>query len=919
MRDVCSPSRRPRLRLLALLPLLIPVSCREAYREGADRESYHLLKAATRDTPWQVDGEFTLDADVRSRLHDPSDPDRPVLPAPGPDLYRYQIQLDSLEGASTRRGLALEDDSEAGSSKIQPIPGSYWEVLPPACLDRMFEFDSVLLEYRRLHGELPEGLDSEAAPRLSLRQTLEQARLNSREYQDQKERLYRAALALTLERYDYGLKFLTPSVGSDATYVIDESDGTRTESGSVDSSAQIDGLLLTGGTFLARFANQVVFTFDGPEGWSRDLSSELLFQIDQSLLQRDIQFDALIQAERNLVYAARDYARFRREFFLDIATRFYGILQNYRSIEIESQNYFSLVRTFEQAQAELRSGVTSAPNPVAVDQFEQGMLSGRSSLISAWNRLEQSLDSLKIEMGLPTELPLNVNLDELTELTDLDSAEVDAERVRRWLGRLEYLRTQSNLNRPEVLNATKYLVLRLLEWMEATGNSAGSLAELRELLARVLVEQARIQVENARQTWVETTEGDTRSPLVFSMGRLYDLLSASLELLESLVRLGKAIAVESRDWNDLEVRLESFREKIQTFSDRLPEAIQDPEGATLTQMRSGAIELEREMGELAASLAGELLEGEAAGDADRNQKALDLAEEAVSRSKQLIEGADLGLTTISIGVDEAMGTALVQRFDLMNERGRLADDLRRVKLAADDLATVLDLRATHRISSREDKPLKFSSRDSQTAFSLGIDLPVERKSQRNAYRNALLSYQAGRRSLQQLEDTVKFNIRDALRGLEETRTQYSINVRRAALAAEQVISIRLQLALGIQGVRGTDLLDALQDSRNALISVANARIGYIVDRAELAHDLEQLQLGEDGFWPHIVDATYQPIPDLEHPENAGEIYGSIPGYLLVSSELREQLVPVAVEEREWIDRQADRVEESGEEGAGESP
>lgn len=110
---------------------------------------------------------------------------------------------------------------------------------------------------------------------------------------------------------------------------------------------------------------------------------------------------------------------------------------------------------------------------------------------------------------------------------------------------------------------------------------------------------------------------------------------------------------------------------------------------------------------------------------------------------------------------------------------------------------------------------------------------------------------------------------------------------RAALAAEQVTSVRLRLALGVKGVRGLDLLDALQSSREALIAVADDRIGYIADRADLVLKLELLQLEDSGNWPHIADPDHRPEPDLHDPDGAGPAYGDIPSWVLVSGEIRE--------------------------------
>ena len=141
----------------------------------------------------------------------------------------------------------------------------------------------------------------------------------------------------------------------------------------------------------------------------------------------------------------------------------------------------------------------------------------------------------------------------------------------------------------------------------------------------------------------------------------------------------------------------------------------------------------------------------------------------------------------------------------------------------------------------------------------------------------------------QLEDQIKFEIRDGVRTLDQIRVQYPISVTQAALAAEQVISTQLQLELGVPEVRETDLLDALQRSRLALREVANSRISYLVRRAEFVLDLELMQLDERAFWPQINDPNYQPEPNGAYPWNAGSAYGTFPSYLKVSHEYRRML------------------------------
>jgi hypothetical protein len=232
-----------------------------------------------------------------------------------------------------------------------------------------------------------------------------------------------------------------------------------------------------------------------------------------------------------------------------------------------------------------------------------------------------------------------------------------------------------------------------------------------------------------------------------------------------------------------------------------------------------------------------------------------------------------------------MFTALVSRLDLMNERGRVADERRAIKLAADDLRSVMNLNAEQTIRTRRNRPFGFTTDHSSTRLGISLDLPLNRKAQRNSYRLALIGYQAALRNLTLLEDNIKLAVRDELRGLALAQDQYLISVASAALAAERVLSTRLELALGFPGVAARDFLEAQDAYRGALSSVADNHLGQIVERARFFLDLELLELDQSGFWRGLYDERLQPIPRRQFPAQAGPAYGEIPDFLHVSDEI----------------------------------
>ena len=912
--------------LSVLLSLVFLTGCsRGRYRNKADKEAYGLIEESSNQRPWAPEGDFSIQPDPRSRVFDSGDPDDPALPEPGPDLYAYKLpdlgfeRLDlgqpstenpsgSLRSDVSERASGAEANpaqSRIGGLAIQPIPKSYWGDLPAGCVSRMLEFDSVIEEYRKRHGVAPSAGLRDQADRLSLQWIIQVALIESREYQSEKEQLYRAALSLSRERFDYRPRLAQNGLGTDAALTQTRSGGTTQESLGVGTTIQANKMLSTGGALMARLANDVVVSFNGPEGFATELGSDFLFSLNQSLLQRDVRLNPLIQAERDLVYAARSYARFRKQFFEGLAAQYYSLLQTYRSIEIESQNYFSLIRTFEQARAEVRSGVKNAPNQVAVDQFEQSMLSGRSSLISTWNGLERNLDDLKLSLGIPTETPLNIDLSELKQLTLLDEIEVAGERVRRWRSRVEDRSVVPNPNRNEILNANIFLIQRLLEWFELRGGVSSQSTDVEGFeiqLLRFQVESAEIAVENAKKDLIAGEATATRNPIIMQFHGTSALVQSMLNQEQYLVQLAIKLDLDEDVISSNQRGAERVREEMVVLFEELDRVLEDPRRENLEALLLQVTTIKERMDAVLTSLSSLVGVSQVADSEDALlEKTLSETKTLLDQSAQVLRDAETGLLPINIKMDDAMATALVQRMDLMNERGRLADDWRLIKITADDLKSVLNLDLSQSVGTRNNKAFEFSGDESRTRLGLSFDLPVNRIEQRNNYRNALIRFQAQRRSLMEFEDRIKFDIRNRLRNMAETRLQYPISVTRAALAAEQVTSIRLQLALGVPGVRGTDLLDALQDLREALIDVANFRIRYIVADAQFAVDLESMELDEFGFWPHINDSDFQHVRNLIYPEGAGPTYGDIPPFLKVSKQLKRLVdspLPGAVDTEE---------------------
>lgn len=249
--------------------------------------------------------------------------------------------------------------------------------------------------------------------KLNLIDALRVAAGNSRDYQDQKENVYRAALALDLERDAFRTTFAGVS-GID----ISHNPGATPEVSGIDSSSSIDitQRFKNGMTLSAAITLDVVKLLSQDHASSNALSADASVEIP--LLRGSgshIVAEPLTQAERDALYAIYNFERFKRSFAVDIASDFLAVLQQLDRIQNEEDNYESLVLTVRQVKREAEAGRQSQ---IEVDRALQDELSARQRWISAQQSYERRLDSFKVTLGLPTDADIELERSELARLAD---------------------------------------------------------------------------------------------------------------------------------------------------------------------------------------------------------------------------------------------------------------------------------------------------------------------------------------------------------------------------------------------------------------------------------------------------------------------------------------------------------------------
>ncbi len=411
--------KRSRFALSASLALTVATSVstigchRQYYRKQADMEAHCLIDEKASHVARPPVAPIRVDVDRRSRMFNPFDLDFQPMPLDDPAAYRYMQCVDG------RRGYPMWE--AAGFTNTAENP-DWWQFLP---LDE----DGVLV------------LNAENAVRIAL--------LHSPEYQRQVENLYFAALNVSAERFFFDTQFY----GGAQTSLLARKQG--------ESQASIGGFsrgggdllrmqrnLAWGGSLVAGIANSITWQLSGPD--AQTASTLLDFTLLQPLLRdagRDKVLEGLTASERQLLYAIRQFERYRRNFFLNVtigrgiennvqvnagsigssgnafgagggsAGGFLGLLQTQLQIRNQEENIARLTENLlilEDSLVELLTTIPDDPTGIVrqrlqVAQARQQLLRSQSQVVQQQANFQRSVDQFLATLGLPPYICVRLN------------------------------------------------------------------------------------------------------------------------------------------------------------------------------------------------------------------------------------------------------------------------------------------------------------------------------------------------------------------------------------------------------------------------------------------------------------------------------------------------------------------------------
>jgi len=245
------------------------------------------------------------------------------------------------------------------------------------------------------------------------------AQQHRREYQTAKEDLYLVTLALTLERHLW-----TPIFAADLRTVY----GNYGEITDFDQAMRfvadlsVSQRLPYGGEFTAAMISTLIrdvkHNVTASEGSQIQLGLSVPFLRGAGHVARE----DLIQLERDLTYAVRDFERFRRRQLVLVAQDYFGLLRAKQNVIDSTTSLERFRQDFERAKALEEGG---AGTQLDTRRAEQEMLSEQNRLEDQREAFRVQADLFKLLIGMPVSEPLG-----LGDVEDIEAIEAHVEAGR---------------------------------------------------------------------------------------------------------------------------------------------------------------------------------------------------------------------------------------------------------------------------------------------------------------------------------------------------------------------------------------------------------------------------------------------------------------------------------------------------------
>lgn len=827
--------RNRRLRWLAaavLMPSLVTGCTRAFFRRQADKEVSEVMAEKEKYPGLSVE-QYYVYADPLARFADPTNPDRPPMPPDDPAAWAlapdpqkpHRKNVAYFEGTGYLALLAKWDAENrqrpGNTNQQQETTAIQLGETTTGTGQRVAAAESRLSKKEAEVAAAPPGTQKHPY-RITLEQAVILGGINSREFQDERETLYLAALPVTTERFAFAPQFYAAEQAVRNWATPNSASGPE-NNWTFNSGVGFAKLFSTGALLVANFANQTVVNLTGP---FRGTTSTSTFGLDliQPFLRgggRAVTLEPLTEAERNLVYQIRAYMRFREEFYVAIAgggggaitggafvptgvlsssgtgvgvaatpltpgvigfstaspnllvppgpsgslflsteltapvSGYLGTSLQFSQIALDEANNRNLEDFLQRFEALKEGGDYSQ---LQVDQVEQQLLNGRSRLLLDTQQYETSADNLRLQLGVPVTLPIELDDSQLRPIKEQFQRydNVFKQYEQAGIAATQLRNTAVTALRGELhrLFATSAIVQGTPFKTEFPGlwkqwETAPDAAAVRQRIRTLAAERRRLLD-------LATTLGQRKQQLSpADQKRLRDVtFDIDIGTFEQTLRF-----YESKPWT-LSVTSPLYRRQPTAFGETIDNFV--------------------------------LVLGEA-----RAQRLAQIRGQWPALPAACLDGVDLLVGDRIENYGLVGRTALTNRLDLMNVRAQFTDAWRQIAIFANALLGTFNVEyrltgttttATGAAASGLAVPgsglasVAPVGAGTQNQLIFDISPPLTRVAERNSYRASLIAFQRQRRALMDAEDNAVETAQGDLRALRVFAENYKIQQRQVELA-----------------------------------------------------------------------------------------------------------------------------------------
>ena len=879
--------------VLTIFSMVVTPGCsRKFWREQAEEDAYEAIAEKQSDQRWLLP-RINITPDERSRFYNPYDQDNAPMPPDDPAAHEFMHCANGMKGYKSWHKFG-DMPSMENPQWLEPFGVS---------LDSTGAIDPV------------QAHSSVQLREITLPEAIELSYIHSRDYQTELEDLYLEALALTFQRFEFGVRYLTAGgQGEEPTTGIVSSHERGVDGFGVGSNFGIRQMLPAGGQWAIELANNTLWVFGigPPDGANGPTSAgSLAFTLVQPLLfeaGRQVAMEGLTQAERDVLYATRNLARFRRTFFTDTSTSYLNILAQRQRVKNQVSNIERLEEQIRiqrlrdsrrpfQTSAALRSLPDDFMIPESMEgrlryDEDDGFLFWRDRTISDEDADILLSISEDPEYQRAAELIIEfsgegndtTSLRALQLLTQLSGNQNDLRNAERTLqDQLDTFKTQLGLP-PDIdleIDTSLLEPFQLID--DRIIDIESGLKQSLSIVDRGIDEDVTFQQVVEFIDELDRLAADVADVGVDGIASEFDPVEMLIES-DGMSGSGSSNRVFTGDEEIERVRKDLIRDRrlYKVAKSEFDEAVRDLE--TLKAITEGS-SAEEAFEKLDADMDGRVQLAELDGVFDANlQSRLDTNEDKEASAQELIdvvesiareirepilfatqsfEVVQAGLRTELIGVnkfrvpgseetpsiEEVVRIGLENRLDLMNTRAEVMDARRQLEIEANTLEGTLNLRVEGGMGTNPGSAAPFDFRRDQSQLNFGLDIttPLDRVQQRNSYAEALVTYQRARRDYMEFEDDVKTAIRSSWRQLEVSEQRLEIDRQQIRQAALQYDNSAQEASRGGQ-TNALNLLQSLGSLLDAQNSLINDWIQYELNRLNIYRDMGIMEIDPNGVW-----------------------------------------------------------------------